>query len=290
MYRNAGLPMTETYYEILGVSPGATTEEIETAYREKLKATHPDVSDDEDASDRTRAIIEAKEVLTDADERDRYDRLGHDRYVTDAVGDTDYTSGGAGSSGATSTGDEQSNGVGAAGTDSAGRANDGGTVGGRRHGTGPGTDTGRAPRDSWSDGGRATGDAEPHGQWRAWDTDAAYSLRDEGLHRGRLFTGQSVILLSATFVLFPVLLWGALLPSFPLVVNGVLACCLLGVVAYLQSLPEVAMLVFGAWSLLFPPVLGVLGLDLLAYPGAVVVLSGVLPFGLSVLTWVAVRN
>ena len=73
--------MTETFYDRLGVSPDATTEEIETAYREAIKQVHPDVSDDIDAGERTKRLNKAKRVLTDDDERARYDRLGHAGYT-----------------------------------------------------------------------------------------------------------------------------------------------------------------------------------------------------------------
>jgi len=87
--------MTETFYDRLGVSPDATTEEIETAYREAIKRVHPDVSDDVDAGERTKRLNKAKRVLTDEDERDRYDRLGHAGYTGTASSD---------GSGATATG------------------------------------------------------------------------------------------------------------------------------------------------------------------------------------------
>ncbi|MUV89948.1 DnaJ domain-containing protein [Halapricum sp. CBA1109] len=81
--------MAETFYDVLGVSRDATTEEIEHAYRERIKETHPDVSDEADAQDRVRKVIEAKEVLTDADEREQYDSVGHAAYVGDNV-DADW--------------------------------------------------------------------------------------------------------------------------------------------------------------------------------------------------------
>jgi len=79
--------MSGDYYTRLGVSRDATTDEIVSAYREKLVETHPDVSDDSDASERTKTLIRAKEVLTDETERSRYDRLGHDRYLARESGD-----------------------------------------------------------------------------------------------------------------------------------------------------------------------------------------------------------
>ena len=80
--------MPPEYYDRLGVSADATTEEITEAYRERLKQVHPDVSDASDAGERTRQLIEAKEVLTDETERARYDRLGHDRYVGDETAES----------------------------------------------------------------------------------------------------------------------------------------------------------------------------------------------------------
>jgi len=88
--------MSETFYDVLGVGPDATTEEITTAYRDRIKETHPDLSDDDDAKEQSRGVIQAKEVLTDEDERARYDRLGHDDYVRQTNVDADW--GGAGGS------------------------------------------------------------------------------------------------------------------------------------------------------------------------------------------------
>jgi molecular chaperone DnaJ len=70
------------YYDRLGVARDASSDDIAAAYRERLKETHPDVSDASDAEERTKRLIEAKEVLSDAEERSRYDRLGHEQYVS----------------------------------------------------------------------------------------------------------------------------------------------------------------------------------------------------------------
>lgn len=77
--------MEATFYGILGVDPDATEETIVRAYREQTKTHHPDVSDDPDAAARFKRLTEAKEVLTDAAERERYDRLGHDAYLSARV-------------------------------------------------------------------------------------------------------------------------------------------------------------------------------------------------------------
>jgi hypothetical protein len=64
------------YYELLGVRPGATSEEIQTAYRRLAKAFHPDLHADSDvAAARMARLNVAKSVLLDADTRASYDKL-----------------------------------------------------------------------------------------------------------------------------------------------------------------------------------------------------------------------
>jgi len=64
------------YYETLGVPRAATSEEIRSAYRKLARRYHPDINKDEDAEERFKEVAEAYEVLSDADKRERYDRLG----------------------------------------------------------------------------------------------------------------------------------------------------------------------------------------------------------------------
>lgn len=71
----------ETFYEVLSVDPDADRETIQRAYREQVKAYHPDVSDHPNARERFKRITRAKTVLTDRRERKRYDRLGHEAYL-----------------------------------------------------------------------------------------------------------------------------------------------------------------------------------------------------------------
>jgi molecular chaperone DnaJ len=72
--------MSEDFYDVLGVSPDASTEEIKQAYRKKATEYHPDVSDDPDAEEKFKKIQKAKQVLTDEEKREAYDQMGHDRY------------------------------------------------------------------------------------------------------------------------------------------------------------------------------------------------------------------
>ena len=65
------------YYEVLGVSRTASAEELKAAFRNLARKYHPDVSKDEDAEEKFKAINEAYAVLSDVDKRAAYDRYGH---------------------------------------------------------------------------------------------------------------------------------------------------------------------------------------------------------------------
>src|SRR5271155_2923923 len=64
------------YYEVLGVPRDADQDAIRRAYRKLARKHHPDLNSDSDAEDRFKELGEAYEVLSDADKRERYDRLG----------------------------------------------------------------------------------------------------------------------------------------------------------------------------------------------------------------------
>ncbi len=65
------------YYEVLGVSRDASTEEIKKAFRKLAFQYHPDRNRDGDAAEKFKEVNEAYEILSDADKRAAYDRFGH---------------------------------------------------------------------------------------------------------------------------------------------------------------------------------------------------------------------
>ncbi|EFO81999.1 chaperone protein DnaJ [Oscillochloris trichoides DG-6] len=65
------------YYEVLGVSRGASPDEIKKAFRRLARQYHPDVNKDEGAEAKFKEINEAYEVLSDEQKRAMYDRFGH---------------------------------------------------------------------------------------------------------------------------------------------------------------------------------------------------------------------
>lgn len=63
------------YYEVLGLSKGASADEIKKAYRKAAVKYHPDKEGGDEA--KFKEVSEAYEVLKDSDKRQRYDQFGH---------------------------------------------------------------------------------------------------------------------------------------------------------------------------------------------------------------------
>jgi molecular chaperone DnaJ len=65
------------FYEILGVSRGASADDLKRAYRKRARELHPDANPDKpNAEDEFKELSRAYEVLSDPQQRANYDRFG----------------------------------------------------------------------------------------------------------------------------------------------------------------------------------------------------------------------
>lgn len=74
----------ENLYNILGVAPNATSDDIKKRYRSLAMRFHPDRNSEAGAEARFNALQQAYEVLSDAQRRMEYDQKFNDRIVLDA--------------------------------------------------------------------------------------------------------------------------------------------------------------------------------------------------------------
>ncbi|KAM6957547.1 dnaJ homolog subfamily B member 1a [Aplochiton taeniatus] len=70
--------MGKDYYKVLGISKGASEDEVKKAYRKQALRYHPDKNKSAGAEDKFKEIAEAYDVLSDAKKKDIYDRYGEE--------------------------------------------------------------------------------------------------------------------------------------------------------------------------------------------------------------------
>jgi molecular chaperone DnaJ len=87
--------MKEDYYDILGISKGASDAEIKKAYRKMALKYHPDKNpDDNGAEEKFKKAAEAYEVLSNGDKKARYDQFGHQAFEGGGGGGGGFGGGG----------------------------------------------------------------------------------------------------------------------------------------------------------------------------------------------------
>ncbi len=283
--------MGQDYYELLGVARDATTDEIMAAYREQIKKAHPDVSDDASANERTKQLIEAKDVLTDEADRKAYDRVGHKQFVEGVSTDT-ATSQQTQRSYTSTPGSQQRR----------QRTNTRNTAGQQRTAR-ENRNTARRDRSTRQNSrrthqrnarhARATDSSDHRSVYQTWDSEQSYAVGEEPEIfdlRSLIGSQQAIVFLGTTFVIYPILLIGALLPAFPTAANVTIAMCMVMVIAFLQSMPEVGILVFGTWVVLFPIIaFGMVGVSPFSLFGVLILGAVLFPFGLSLLSYIAIN-
>ncbi|WP_135819663.1 DnaJ domain-containing protein [Halostella litorea] len=267
--------MAETYYDVLGVAPDATQDEIQAAYRERVKETHPDVSDAPDASERFREVTRAEEVLGDEAERARYDRLGHEAYVGRVTGEN-----AAGAEQSPWTASES-----AGATDPSDAAEQWATDGDPRDRRGTDRDDGRraggtaeattdrtAGASSDAAGRSRSSRRQQFYRERSESGGTGYAVRDWGEAAAREnrvsvpLTPDRVVFLAGMVFLYPVMVASTLFPPFPLVARLVVGGCTLLVTGYLLTVPPLGILLFGVLSVLAPLGVVAFSVDPLSVP------------------------
>ena len=291
--------MVRTFYDVLDVPQSAEPSEIETAYRERLKETHPDVSEEESATDAVKAVIEAGSVLTDDAERERYDRLGHTNYVaiTDAYDPSETQRETTDRPHETSTSSEPGDTGGYSQSSDAGRHSQPEDADGHSHPgdssaadsssrDGAGDDPGPSRRRSASAGTVNSANANPDGvAWANSDT-ANSPAGQERSDRYVASTNERSVLFLAALVAYPILIFATVYSGFLLPFRIVIAACAVVLVMYLVSVPEVSAPAFGLLSLVAGAVIFLADVPIPSAPTVGAAVVTVAPFGLALFAYV----
>jgi curved DNA-binding protein len=72
--------MSKSLYDTLGVSQGASADEIKKAYRRLARKYHPDINKEPEAEDKFKEINAAYEILSDSSKKAQYDQYGDNMF------------------------------------------------------------------------------------------------------------------------------------------------------------------------------------------------------------------
>lgn len=87
--------MSSSLYDTLGVSKGASSDEIKKAYRRLARKYHPDINKEKGAEDKFKEINAAYEILSDEKKRAQYDRYGDSMFGGQSFSDFTRSAGNA---------------------------------------------------------------------------------------------------------------------------------------------------------------------------------------------------
>jgi DnaJ-class molecular chaperone len=86
--------MGKDYYKILGISKGASDDEIKKAYRKLALRYHPDKNKSPGAEEKFKEVAEAYEVLSDKKKRDVFDQYGEEGLKSGSAASSEGPGGG----------------------------------------------------------------------------------------------------------------------------------------------------------------------------------------------------